>query len=54
MITVFKENYVKAVLEAESGGKKVISATLAHWLSVSPPSITMDLRRLKEDGLAQV
>jgi DtxR family Mn-dependent transcriptional regulator len=54
MITVSKEDYLKAILEAESEGASVISATLAHWLSVSPPAITMALRRLKKDGLVRV
>jgi DtxR family transcriptional regulator, iron-dependent repressor len=54
MITVSKEDYLKAILEAESEGKTVISATLAHWLSVSPPAVTMALRRLKKDGLVRV
>jgi DtxR family Mn-dependent transcriptional regulator len=54
MITVSKEDYLKAILEAESEGETVISATLAHWLSVSPPAVTMALRRLKKDGLVKV
>jgi len=54
MITVSKEDYLKAILEAESEGEAVISATLAHWLSVSPPAVTMALRRLKRDGLVRV
>lgn len=54
MITVSKEDYLKAVLEAESEGESVISATLAHWLSVSPPAVTMALRRLRKDGLVRV
>jgi DtxR family transcriptional regulator, Mn-dependent transcriptional regulator len=54
MITISKENYLKAVLEAESEGERVISATLAHRLSVSAPAVTMALRRLKRDGLASV
>src|ERR1700678_2332914 len=54
MITVSKEDYLKAILEAESEGEPVISATLAHWLSVSPPAVTMALRRLKKDGLVRV
>src|SRR6266705_3476025 len=54
MITVSKEDYIKAILEAESEGASVISATLAHWLSVSPPAVTMALRRLKKDGLVRV
>src|SRR5215470_4041328 len=54
MITVSKEDYLKAILEAEGEGEAVISATLAHWLSVSPPAVTMALRRLKRDGLVRV
>jgi DtxR family transcriptional regulator, Mn-dependent transcriptional regulator len=54
MITVSKEDYLKAILEAESEGESVISATLAHWLSVSPPAVSMALRRLKKDGLVRV
>ena len=37
MITVSKEDYLKAILEAESEGESVISARLADWLKVSPP-----------------
>ena len=54
MITVSKEDYLKAILEAESEGESVISATLAHWLKVSPPAVTMAVRRLKKDGLVRV
>jgi len=54
VITVSKEDYLKAILEAESEGETVISATLAHWLNVSPPAVTMALRRLKRDGLVRV
>lgn len=54
MITVSKEDYLKAILEAESEGETVISATLAHWLRVSPPAVTMAVRRLKKDGLVRV
>ena len=54
MITVSKEDYLKAILEAESEGEAVISATLVHWLAVSAPAVTMALRRLKRDGLVSV
>src|SRR5580765_1835344 len=53
-ITVSKEDYLKAILEAECEGQHVISATLAHWLSVSAPAVTMALRRLKRDGYVVV
>ena len=48
-----KENYLKAILEAEAEGRQVISATLAHWLEVSAPAVTMALKRLKRDGLVE-
>ncbi len=53
-IYVSKENYLKAILEAEAEGHTVIPATLAHWLEVSPPAVTMALKRLKRDALVEV
>ena len=53
-ITISKENYLKAIAEAESEGEPVIAATLARWLSVSAPAVTMAIRRLKRDGLIRV
>ena len=53
-IHVSKENYLKAILEAEAEGHQVIPATLAHWLEVSAPAVTMALKRLKRDGLVEV
>ena len=48
-ITISKENYLKAIAEAEAEGEPVIAATLARWLNVSPPAVAMALRRLKRD-----
>ncbi len=53
-ITISKENYLKAIAEAESEGETVIAATLARWLNVSAPAVTMAIRRLKRDGLIRV
>src|SRR5580658_2393515 len=53
-IHVSKENYLKAILEAEAEGRQVIPATLAHWLEVSAPAVTMALKRLKRNGLVKV
>jgi DtxR family Mn-dependent transcriptional regulator len=50
-ITISKENYLKAIAEAESEGETVIAATLSRWLQVSAPAVTMAIRRLKRDGL---
>jgi DtxR family Mn-dependent transcriptional regulator len=54
MITVSKEDYLKAILGAESEGEEVIAARLADWLRVSPPAVTMALRRLRKDRLVRV
>jgi DtxR family Mn-dependent transcriptional regulator len=53
-ITISKENYLKAIAEAESEGETVISATLTRWLNVSAPAVTMAIKRLKRDGLISV
>src|SRR6204780_2463055 len=53
-ITISKENYLKAIAEAEGEGETVIAATLARWLKVSAPAVTMAIRRLKRDGLIRV
>ncbi len=53
-ITISKENYLKAIAEVEAEGEPVIAATLARWLNVSPPAVTMALRRLKRDGCIAV
>jgi len=53
-ITISKENYLKAIAEAESEGEAVIAATLARWLNVSSPAVTMAIKRLKRDGLIRV
>ena len=49
-----RENYLKAILEAEAEGRQVIPALLAHWLEVSAPAVSMALKRLKRDGLVEV
>jgi len=53
-IHVSKENYLKAILEAEAEGRQVIPATLAHWLEVSAPAVTMALKRLRRDGFVEL
>ena len=53
-ITISKENYLKAIAEAESEGETVIPATLARWMNVSAPAVTMATRRLKKDNLVEV
>jgi len=50
-ITISKENYLKTIAEAESEGEVVKASTLARWLGVSAPAVTMAIKRLKRDGL---
>ena|SRR5438105_5054174 len=52
-ITVAKEDYLKAIAEAEAEGETVISATLARWLHVTRPAVTAALKRLAKDGLVK-
>ena len=54
MITISKEDYLKAIAEAEAEGHTVIGATLSHWLSVTRPAVTFALKRLRKDGLVLV
>jgi DtxR family Mn-dependent transcriptional regulator len=53
-ITVSKEDYLKAIAEAEGEDDSVISATLAQWLGVTRPAVTAALKRLKKDGMVTV
>lgn len=53
-ITISKENYLKAIAEAESEGETVKAVTLTRWLSVSAPAVTMAIKRLKRDALIRV
>jgi DtxR family Mn-dependent transcriptional regulator len=52
--TISKENYLKAIAEAESEGETVIAATIVRWLKVTPAAVTMAIRRLRRDGLVNV
>lgn len=54
MITISKEDYLKAIAEAEAEGLSVISATLSHWLSVTRAAVTFALKRLTKDGLVAI
>lgn len=51
--TTSKQDYLKAILEAEAEGHAVIPALIAHWMKVSPPAVTMALKRLRRDGLVE-
>ncbi len=52
-LSVSREDYLKAIIEAESEGHVVLPTLLSHWLEVSPPAVTKALRRLREDGFVE-
>src|ERR1039457_1358913 len=54
MITISKEDCLKAIAEAEAEGQTVIPATLAHCVTVTRPAVTYALKRLKKDGLVSI
>jgi DtxR family transcriptional regulator, iron-dependent repressor len=53
-LTASKEDYLKAIAEAESEEGAVIAATVARWLRVTPPAVALALRRLRRDRLVKV
>jgi len=53
-LTVSKEDYLKAIAEAEAEEGAVIAATIARWLHVTPPAVALALRRLRRDKLVKV
>jgi DtxR family Mn-dependent transcriptional regulator len=54
MITISKEDYLKAIARAEAEGQEAIPAALAQSLSVTRPAVTAALKRLSKDGLLRV
>ncbi len=53
-LTVSKEDYLKAIAEAGAEEEPVIAATVGRWLGVTPPAVTLALRRLRRDKLVYV
>jgi DtxR family Mn-dependent transcriptional regulator len=53
-LTISKEDYLKAIAEAEAEEGAVIAATIARWLQVSAPAVAWALRRLRRDKLTTV
>ena len=54
MITISKEDYLKAIVRAEAEGQAAIPAALAQGLGVTRPAVTAALKRLGKDGLLRV
>lgn len=53
-LTISKEDYLKAIAEAQSEEEPVIAATVARWLKITPPAVALALRRLERDKLIRV
>jgi DtxR family Mn-dependent transcriptional regulator len=53
-LTISKEDYLKAIAEAESEDDPVIAATIARWLKITPPAVALALRRLERDKLVRI
>jgi DtxR family transcriptional regulator, Mn-dependent transcriptional regulator len=53
-LTISKEDYLKAIAEAESEGEPVIAATIARWLKITPPAVTLAIKRLQRDKMIKV
>jgi DtxR family transcriptional regulator, Mn-dependent transcriptional regulator len=53
-VSISKEDYIKAIAEAENDREPVIAATLTRWMNVTPAAVTMALRRLKRDGFVEI
>lgn len=53
-LTISKEDYLKAIAEAQVEEGPVIAATVARWLRVTPPAVALALRRLRRDKLVEV
>jgi len=53
-LTVSKEDYLKAIAEAESEEGAAIAATIARWLGVTAPAVALALRRLRRNKLVRV
>ncbi len=53
-LTISKEDYLKAIAEAESEEEPVIAATIARWLHVTPPAVALAVRRLLRDKLIRI
>jgi DtxR family Mn-dependent transcriptional regulator len=53
-LTISKEDYLKAIAEAETEEELVIAATIARWLKITPPAVALALRRLERDKLIRI
>ncbi|HEY5640505.1 MAG TPA: metal-dependent transcriptional regulator [Dehalococcoidia bacterium] len=48
------EDYLQSIYSLETEGERVISARLARWMRVSPPTAWATVQRMQRDGLVDV
>jgi len=48
------EDYLQSIYSLETEGEKVISARLARWMRVTPPTAWATVRRMQRDGLVRI
>ncbi len=53
-LTISKEDYLKAIAEAQAEEGTVFAVAVARWLDVSAPAVALALRRLRRDKLVEV
>jgi DtxR family Mn-dependent transcriptional regulator len=48
------EDYLQTIYSLETEGERVISARLARWMRVTPPTAWATVRRMRDSGLVEV
>jgi len=53
-LTAIVEDYLQSIYSLETEGERIISARLARWMRVTPPTAWATVRRMARDGLVSV
>jgi len=53
-LTATVEDYLQSMYSLETEGERIISARLARWMRVTPPTAWATVRRMARDGLVSV
>jgi DtxR family Mn-dependent transcriptional regulator len=52
--TATVEDYLQSIYSLETEGERVISARLARWMRVTPPTAWATVKRMQRDGLVSI
>lgn len=52
--TATVEDYLQSMYSLETEGERIISARLARWMRVTPPTAWAHVRRMQRDGLVDI